>query len=185
MRVDKGRWRAQLLAARRAVPPEVRAAEADALARVVPRWTGMVCAYHPVGTEPGSAGILDALRDGGARVLLPVVAGHGTLDWAEHDGALRSGPLGLLEPVGPRLGSAAVADAAVVLVPALAVDRGGTRLGRGAGYYDRTLLLTTGGTQLVAVVRDVELVEELPAEQHDVRVTAALTPGRGLLPLQP
>ncbi|MFZ0875798.1 MAG: 5-formyltetrahydrofolate cyclo-ligase, partial [Pseudonocardiaceae bacterium] len=71
----------------------------------------------------------------------------------------------------------------LVLVPALAVDRTGVRLGRGGGHYDRTLPLATPGTPLVAIVRDDEVLAALPAQPHDVPVTAALTPARGLIPL--
>ena len=74
-------------------------------------------------------------------------------------------------------------DATVVFVPALAVDRTGARLGRGAGFYDRTLPLARPAARLVAVVRDDELVDEIPAETHDVPMTHALTPGRGLVEL--
>ncbi|MBV8540958.1 MAG: 5-formyltetrahydrofolate cyclo-ligase, partial [Pseudonocardiales bacterium] len=145
-----------------------------------------VCAYWPVGNEPGSPALLDGLVRRGCRVLLPVVgAAAVALDWAEYTGAgsLRAGPLGLLEPTGPRLGRAAIAAAVLVLVPALAVDRRGTRLGRGGGHYDRTLPLASPGTPLVAIVRDDEVLASLPAQPHDVPVTAALTPRRGLLPL--
>jgi 5-formyltetrahydrofolate cyclo-ligase len=68
----------------------------------------------------------------------------------------------------------------VVLVPALAVDRRGVRLGRGGGFYDRSLSFCRPGARLVAVVRDSELVDELPGEPHDVPMTHALTPGGGL-----
>jgi 5-formyltetrahydrofolate cyclo-ligase len=81
------------------------------------------------------------------------------------------------------LGPDAVALASVILVPALAVDRTGVRLGRGAGFYDRSLPLADPSARLVAVVRDDELVESLPAEPHDVRMTHVLTPERGLVPL--
>jgi len=70
-----------------------------------------------------------------------------------------------------------------VLVPALAVDRRGVRLGRGGGFYDRSLPLCAPGARLVAVVRDEEVVDELPAEPHDVPMTHALTPGAGLIAL--
>jgi 5-formyltetrahydrofolate cyclo-ligase len=55
------------------------------------------------------------------------------------------------------------------------------RLGRGAGHYDQSLPLASNGTELVAVVRDQEIFEQLPSEPHDVRMTAVLTPNRGLL----
>jgi len=202
----KPAWRAALLAARAAVPSSVRLAEAAALASWVGTLSGTVCAYHPVGTEPGSTLMLDALVAAGCRVLLPVVAGHGAaLDWAAHTGGaaaggggaggggagggagggLAAGPYGLLEPVGPRLGRIAVASADTVLVPALAVDRRGVRLGRGGGYYDRTLVLAARSARLVAVVRDCEVVPELPADPHDVPMTTALTPSSGFTPLGP
>lgn len=139
-----------------------------------------VCAYVASVAEPGSLAMVEALRSHGLRVLLPVVVGDG-LDWAGFDGRLRVGAFGLREPVGPLLGAEAVGSAALVLVPALAVDHSGVRLGKGGGYYDRALGLAAG--PVVAVVRDEEFVPSLPAEPHDVRVDAVLTPGRGVVRL--
>jgi len=68
----------------------------------------------------------------------------------------------------------------VVIVPALAVDVRGTRLGRGAGFYDRSLPLRDPSARLIAVVRDDELVDELPADPHDIPMTHAATPGGGV-----
>ncbi|MGH3935348.1 MAG: 5-formyltetrahydrofolate cyclo-ligase [Pseudonocardiaceae bacterium] len=183
----KSEWRQRLAAARRAVPAAVREAEAAVLAATpLPLGLpGTVCAYWPVGAEPGSPALLDGLVRRGCRVLLPVVRPVGPLDWAEYTGpeSLRAGPLGLREPTGPRLGCVAVATAVLVLVPALAVDQRGVRLGRGGGYYDRTLPLAAPDTPLVAIVRDDEVLAALPVQPHDVPVTAALTPGMGLLSL--
>ncbi|HEV7452095.1 MAG TPA: 5-formyltetrahydrofolate cyclo-ligase [Pseudonocardiaceae bacterium] len=196
--IAKSELRRRLSAARRAVPAAAQEAEAAALAAAPLRqWfdpasrsqslglPGTVCAYWPVSAEPGSPALLDGLVRRACRVLLPVVGRLGPLDWAEYTGAesLRAGPLGLREPAGPRLGCAAIATAVLVLVPAMAVDRHGVRLGRGGGHYDRTLPLATPGTPLVAIVRDDEVLAALPAQPHDVPVTAALTPGRGLIPL--
>ncbi|WHT20124.1 5-formyltetrahydrofolate cyclo-ligase [Crossiella sp. CA-258035] len=186
---SKNDWRARLVAARRAVPGPVRAAEAAALTTAAVAWAaaldGPVAAYVPVGAEPGSPAMVDALRASGVRVLLPVVTGAAPLDWAEYTGpdSLSPARFGLLEPNGPRLGEAALTEVAGLLVPALAVDRAGTRLGRGAGHYDRSLPLVRAGVPVVAVVRDEELVAALPAEPHDVRMTGALTPGGGLVVL--
>lgn len=184
----KARWRRELRATRRAVPASVRFAEAIALAAQltsgkVVRPGQTLCGYVPVGSEPGSAQMLDDIADFGVRVLLPVISGRGPLDWAWYAGpdSLRAGPYGLLQPIGERLGHAALRIADLVLVPALAVDRRGTRLGQGAGHYDQSLPLSAPGTPVVAVVRDQEMVAELPSEPHDVPVTAALTPNRGLL----
>lgn len=191
LRDRKTTLRAQLLGARRATSPADRAAQATALAVSVRQATDSfdvtagqtVCAYLAIGSEPGSVALLDALRDAGYRVLLPIVVGAAPLDWAEYTGehALQPGLHGLREPTGDRLGPSGIGEAALVLVPALAVDRTGTRLGKGGGHYDRSLPLTDA--PLVAVVRDEELVDELPVEPHDIRMSAALTPGRGLLRL--
>jgi 5-formyltetrahydrofolate cyclo-ligase len=189
-RPTKKEWRIRLTAARRAIPVEVREQRAAALtaAAVALAATtgGPVCAYLPIGSEPGSAELPEALRAAGHEVLLPVVpAEPGPLDWARYDGPgdLGPGPIGLREPIGTRLGPAAVARARLVLVPALAVDRRGIRIGKGAGYYDRSLPLAAPGTPLVVVVYDDELVDELPAESHDWRMTAALRPDSGVTPL--
>jgi 5-formyltetrahydrofolate cyclo-ligase len=190
IRAAKDEWRARLVAARRALAPAERAARAAALAsgavRVAATTGTTVCAYLPVGAEPGTSSLVEALRAAGHEVLLPVVPPVvGPLDWARFEGtdALGPGPLGLREPVGPRLGVSAITRCGLVLVPALAADRRGARLGRGGGYYDRTLPLASPGTPLVVVLNDEELVAAVPVEPHDVRVTAALLPAAGLVPL--
>jgi 5-formyltetrahydrofolate cyclo-ligase len=186
----KDRWRARLVAARRALPAEVRAERATALAAAAVRLAattgGPVCAYLPIGSEPGSPELVEALHAAGHEVLLPVVPAElGPLDWARYDGPddLGAGPIGLREPTGERLGPGAIGRAELVLVPALAVDRSGIRIGKGAGYYDRSLPFAAPGVPLVVVLNDEELVDELPAEPHDRRVTAMLAPGTGLTPL--
>jgi 5-formyltetrahydrofolate cyclo-ligase len=178
------------VAARKAIPAEERAARAAALAAaavdLAATTGGPVCAYLPVGSEPGSPELVAALHRAGHQVLLPVVPPEpGPLDWAAYTGpdSLAAGPLGLREPTGPRLGPDAVSRARLVLVPGLAVDRAGARLGRGGGYYDRTLPLVRPGTPVVVVLNDEELLDRLPAEPHDRPVTGALLPGAGLVTL--
>ena len=186
----KAGLRDAILRARRAVPKQLREAEADALrAHLSGLVSGAqtVCAYVPVGSEPGSIELLDSLLGMGVRVLVPVARTDAAgvplpLQWGEYRrGGLVEASFRLREPPQPWLPADALAAAAVVLVPALAVDRTGVRLGRGAGFYDRSLSLADPAARLVAVVRDDELVDRLPAEPHDVRMTHALTPGRGLV----
>jgi 5-formyltetrahydrofolate cyclo-ligase len=193
--LTKAAWRVRLAAARKAVPAQTRAAEALALAGAIEDGVGgdgtlggpagTVCGYVPREPEPGSLALLDALRSRGLRVLVPVVVGTAPLDWGEYLGAesLRPGPFGLREPSAPRLGPGAVRAVDAVLVPALAVDRRGVRIGKGGGHYDRSLALVEPGMPLIAVVRDDELVDELPVELHDVSMTAVLTPYGGLVHL--
>lgn len=176
-------WRARLLAARAELSPGELDAAADALCRhVLERMGGMrrIAAYVPVGREPGSPRMLDALREGGTEVLLPVVVTDG-LDWARYDGVdeLVAGSLGTRAPSGPRLGPGSIAAADAVLLPALAVDHGGVRLGRGGGYYDRALAVVPAGRPLIALLHDGELVVRLPADPWDRTVTAVVSPDIG------
>jgi 5-formyltetrahydrofolate cyclo-ligase len=170
--------RAAATARRAARTIEERAAAGVGLAsHGIAAWgqLGCLAAYVGVGTEPPTLPLLDALRAAGVRVLLPVISGE-QLDWAAYDGidALVEGPLGLAEPAGARLGGAALLDADRVLVPALAVDAAGHRLGRGRGYYDRALASVTA--PVIAVVYDDDLVDDVPVEVHDRDIDGRLTP---------
>ncbi|WP_246842891.1 5-formyltetrahydrofolate cyclo-ligase [Allokutzneria sp. NRRL B-24872] len=188
IRQAKKAWRERLSHGRAALPDQVLADRAEALASTLSDWAatysgGTVCAYVPIGAEPGSPALLSSLLDAGCRVLLPVVTGRSPLAWSEHTGELLPAKFGLLEPPGPRLDASAMGAADAVLVPALAVDRRGVRLGRGAGHYDRSLPFVRPGTPLVAVVHPEEFVDELPGEEHDVRMTAVLVPHADVRPL--
>lgn len=182
--------RRSIRAARRGRPPADREADAAGLVHVVtdlPEIAAARCVavYASMAGEPGTAPLRAALRERGVRVILPVVLPDGLLDWAEDTGELVA-PVGFGgdEPPGPRLGRDGIRQADVVLVPALAVDTLGRRLGQGAGYYDRALPLLDAGVPVVAVVHDGELfdaaVEPVPSEPHDVRVDAVVTPTRHL-----
>lgn len=189
----KTELRAGVLRARRAVPTDRRDSESQALRHWLPtlvRSGQTVCAYVPVGSEPGEQSLLDTMLELGVRVLLPVARkdkdGRAMpMQWGPYEpGSLVAAEFGLREPAPPWLPAGRIADADVVLVPALAVDRHGNRLGRGAGFYDRSLIYAAPHARLVAVVRDDELVDELPADPHDVRMTHALTPSGGIVTLQ-
>ncbi|MGE2723471.1 5-formyltetrahydrofolate cyclo-ligase [Mycolicibacterium pulveris] len=192
MDVTKTELRVAILAARRAVPPQEHDADAHALVTHVAAVCAddeNLCAYVPVGSEPGSAELIDSLYRRGVRVLLPVARHDAAgipipLQWGEYrPGKLVDARFGLREPAPPWLAAEAVAGVSTILVPALAVDRAGVRLGRGAGFYDRSLRLAGPATRLIAVVRDEELLDALPAEPHDVPMTHVLTPRRGLIAL--
>jgi 5-formyltetrahydrofolate cyclo-ligase len=179
----KSAVRTRLLAERRSRPAAERAAAAVATSAALLQGlagAGTVAAYVPDEFEPGHGRIPAAFTELGTRVLLPVVPSEGhELRWAVDTGRLAPGRFGLLEPVGPRLGPAALGTADIVVLPALAVSRDGVRLGRGGGYYDRALRHVRPDAVLVAVVFDDELVDDLPAEPHDRRVTAVVTPSGG------
>lgn len=134
-----------------------------------------VAAYVSLPGEPGTGPLLDALRERGRHVLLPVLRPDNDLDWARYDGRLVPAGRGMLEPSGARLGPESVAGADVVLVPALAVGRSGMRLGRGGGSYDRALARVPVGTPTCALLHDGELLDTVPTAPHDRPVTAVAT----------
>jgi 5-formyltetrahydrofolate cyclo-ligase len=144
-----------------------------------------VAAYVSVGSEPGTPALLDALRARGVRVLLPALLPDNDLDWGVYTGEGSLAPvrhgarMTLLEPSGERLGPDAVTTADVVLLPGLAVDARGMRLGRGGGSYDRVLARlerADAHPALVVLLYDTEVVERVPAEAHDRPVQAVVTP---------
>ncbi|MEU9306756.1 5-formyltetrahydrofolate cyclo-ligase [Streptomyces sp. NPDC048256] len=187
---DKRTLRRGFLAVRnRLTPDDVRAAAVALAERALelPELTHArtVAAYVSVGTEPGTLALLDALRARGVRVLLPALLPDNDLDWGAYTGedalarVLHGGKMALLEPAGERLGPDAVTAADVVLLPGLAVDAHGTRLGRGGGSYDRVLArLADSGAHpaLVVLLYDAEVVEHVPGEAHDRPVHAVVTP---------
>lgn len=131
-----------------------------------------VACYAGIDLEPPTAPLIQALQARGSRVILPVVRADGGLDWSSGGTLVRR--RGLLEPVGGT--AAALSEAGLVLVPALAVDRQGHRLGRGGGFYDRALADLARTTKVLAVVFDDELLDAVPVDAHDRSVDGALTP---------
>jgi 5-formyltetrahydrofolate cyclo-ligase len=125
--------------------------------------------------EPGGAFLLAALLATGRAVMIPVVRPDRDLDWARADPAHVPGAR-LSEPAGDRVGPDMIRTAAVVFVPALAVDRLGVRLGRGGGSYDRALPRVPAATPVIALLYDGEMAANLPAEPHDRPVTAVIDP---------
>ena len=183
----KAALRAQILARRSALPADQRSAAGtlirDAvLAEPQVQMAGTIAAYYSIGAEPGTHGLVFALWKRGSYVLLPVLRPDGDLDWASYEGpdSMVPGPRGLLEPGEPPRGVDAVARADAVLVPALAVDGAGRRLGRGGGSYDRALARVGPLVPLIALVYDDELVEQVPTEGHDIPVRATVSPRAGM-----
>jgi 5-formyltetrahydrofolate cyclo-ligase len=175
----KAGLRTRLLAARRELTETQRTAAGRALRDVVlaapqAQMAGVVAAYVSVGTEPDTRGLIFALYKRGTYVLLPILLPDGDLDWASYEGpeSLVPGPRGLLQPAEPPRGPRAITSADLVIVPALAADRSGNRLGRGGGSYDRALGRVGPAVPTIALLYDGELLDDVPAGRSDQRVRA-------------
>lgn len=170
----------------RAVLGTVAARDADGerladavLAAVSAHRGGRVCrvaAYEARPAEPPTRILLERLGAQGYEVIVPVTLPDLDLDWRPAFDAEAS-----------RLGRDAISDAAVVVVPALAVDRRGRRLGQGGGSYDRALPRRGPHALVVALLHDGELLEggAVPVRPHDVAVDVVVTPTAGWVPLSP
>jgi 5-formyltetrahydrofolate cyclo-ligase len=190
VQAEKVAVRSRVLAARGRLSEQERAAAGRGirdtlLSQAELQMAGTVAVYYSVGTEPDTTKLVFGLWKRGTYVLLPLLRPDGDLDWASYEGpdSLVPGPKGLLEPAETPRGVDAVARADAVLVPALAVDRAGHRLGRGGGSFDRALARVGPLIPLIALVYDDELVDRLPTAAHDVPVRAVARPASGITAL--
>jgi 5-formyltetrahydrofolate cyclo-ligase len=137
-----------------------------------------VATYLSMGTEPATGLLIALLVRSQFRVIVPVLTSDSDLDWGPvtAETVTMPGLRGTVEPAEPTLGRDAIAEVDVILVPALAVDQVGNRLGRGGGSYDRALTRARGDALVLAVVHDGEVLETVPTQAHDQPVHGALTP---------
>lgn len=176
----KSALRKAVLGRRDALDVEVRKSLSLAIMEDIPRLdcyrqAGLVLAYVGFGSELRTETLLRRVLDDGKVLVLPRV------NREEHDldlyevgdleQNLEAGTWGIREPkpeLCPRAEPAAIDFA---LVPGLAFDRSGARLGYGGGYYDRLLNGLFGPRPfLVAAAFELQMVDEVPLEEHDVRV---------------
>lgn len=134
---------------------------------------GVICGFLPLKSEPDLGPLLEALHVSGRRVALPEVTADDPMPIVEFDRVFgiretRSGGLGTRVPRHGR----AVEPAAVaaILVPGLAFDRKGRRLGRGGGHFDRLLDALPASTPRIGVAYEAQIAPEVPTEAHDRRV---------------
>ncbi|MEN9713954.1 MAG: hypothetical protein RLZZ164_618 [Actinomycetota bacterium] len=133
-----------------------------------------VAAYFPIQFEPNIRGFLDWALHNDIKLMLPSVSGS-DLHWVYFDGKTEFGQLGFEEATGK---PAKLTEADLIFVPALAVDLIGNRLGKGKGYYDRSLAAVFAGRKrpkVVAVVFENEVLLSVPAEPHDHPIDGVIT----------
>lgn len=129
-----------------------------------------IASYQPLPGEPDVTEFNQWAADQFQLVFPKVIADD--LQFAA--GPVRPGRFGIAEPIGEGVDSIDL-----VLLPALAIDRQGNRLGKGKGFYDRFLANYEG--PCYAVVFDEEVLESLPTESHDRKVSGFITPNRTIV----
>lgn len=142
-----------------------------------------VSVYASRPEEPGTLPLISALHDRDVKVLVPRLGDGLQRGWSLYQGAedlVERAPGRPPEPSGEFLGSHAISEADAVVVPALAIDADGTRLGQGGGWYDRALDDVRDDVPIIALTFSSEFRGPgelaLPREEHDVPVHAVITP---------
>ena len=152
-------------AARRDLPEELRGSPVIALSM-------------PIDGELDVTSLAGALRSGGWTVTLPVVVDDQSMDFREWTGTedLARGRYRVLEPLDGQ-----VLEPHIVVVPCVAVDQHGTRLGFGKGFYDRALASADRPVAIGAVF-DEQVVADVPREDWDVPLDVVVTPSTVIYP---
>jgi len=173
---EKQMLRLHVADALRAINPAERAEKSNMLAAHLARRLGsdpgLVLGFAPLRREPDWTPAIGA----GWRVALPRVVGermifHRVSTFAE----LTPGAHGTLEPAADEATRVSPADAVAVLVPGVAFDLAGARLGRGGGFFDRLLAHPQFTARRIAVCFACQLVERVPVEPHDIEVDEIIT----------
>lgn len=183
----KRELRLQLHAKRRLNPEssDDQRRRTDAAAQLSAGHQVLAC-YASLGDEPDTWGLLDVLHSQGVTVLLPLLrpypdgSSRRHPDWAVFEGrtSLVPGFRGIVEPDGPSLGAAALSSASLIWCSGLAATAQGDRLGTGGGWYDRALAHAAADATCGILLRDDEVLPELPTEPWDRRVDLIVTPSR-------
>lgn len=167
--------------------PAFSAERAPALAARLQELTGSlgartISAYLSTPDEPDTRAFLSWAAEQGIRVLLPVIREDGLLDWAEHDGTETiEATLGMPEPTSDALPPTELESVDLMLIPATAVGRDGSRLGGGRGFFDKTIAAMAECPPVYAVVHDEELLDSVPHAGYDQPVDGVVTPS-GIFP---
>jgi len=167
---EKQSLRLRMAETLRALGEEARAEKSARIAAHLKSLSGIVFGFAPMRLEPDWTDVIGA----GWEVALPRAQAEGLAFHRVTDlSALAKGRLGAREPEGGEVIDVAAAN--VILVPGVAFDRDGARLGRGGGYYDRLLVSAPASARRVAVCFACQLVDRVPAEPHDVEVDEIVT----------
>jgi 5-formyltetrahydrofolate cyclo-ligase len=174
---EKAEIRRLALAARRALPGAGEALRDVILREAPPPPGALIGGFWPMGAEIDTRPLLDALHARGHGIALPVTPPRGQplifRPWSPGT-AMARGPMGTQHPAA---GDPVTPD--WLIIPLLAFDRTGARLGYGGGYYDRTLALLPQATA-IGVAYATQEIPQVPTGPHDVRL-AAIATERGMI----
>lgn len=182
---DKTRLREIALTTRRAIPAEERPIRSAAVAgrvSMLPETASakVVIGYRAMPDELDPSHALAALASRGVTVAYPRIAGKGalTLHVVRADGDWETSHFGIVQPT---IDSPVIdpADVDVALIPGVAFDELGGRLGMGGGYYDR-LLPRMPQAFLVGLAYDEQVITGIPHEPHDIHMHVVVTPTQAL-----
>lgn len=128
-----------------------------------------VMLYYSLPDEVDTHTLVDSLLVSGKQILLPRVTGEGTMELRRYTGPadLAIGAYNIMEPTGELFDDYAAIDLAVI--PGVAFDREGNRMGRGKGYYDR-LLPKLRSTYKIGICLPFQFMESIPTDEHDVKM---------------
>jgi 5-formyltetrahydrofolate cyclo-ligase len=176
----KTELRREMIARRDALPADVRSAVAEAIAArpspVAAAPGAIVSGFMPMKGEINPLPLMKKFSGRGARLALPVIAGRGrplVMRAWNFGEPLVSGVWGIREPPP----QAAEVEPDIVLVPLVAFDRAGRRLGYGGGYYDLTITRLRARKPIVAmgIAYAVQEIAAVPAAPHDAALDLVLT----------
>jgi 5-formyltetrahydrofolate cyclo-ligase len=144
-----------------------------------------IIVYSPIHQEVDTELIVRSALESGKRVAFPVVVGHELVFREVQDiSSLQRGAFGILEPC-PTGKVVVPEDSDILILPGIAFDLNGHRIGYGKGYYDKTLHRIEGHGKIVGLCYDFQLVDEILGEAHDVKMDLIITDKRIICPVIP
>ena len=136
---------------------------------------GTLLLYYPLPDEVDVRLLIKDAFESGKKVLLPVVKGDELeLHLYEGEASLKEGAFGIMEPTGPLFAPKHYDEIELAVIPGMAFDSAGHRLGRGKGYYDR-LLPHLKAAKLIGICFSFQFLDEVPAEAHDISVCKVIS----------
>jgi 5-formyltetrahydrofolate cyclo-ligase len=186
MKDEKSRLRREILQKRDALPAANRVIHSASIlqrlfeleAMRAARWVKFYVSY---GSEVETPGMIAHALTHGKRVAVPIVKEGRQLILSEITNPVRElapGFMGIPEPKPEFVRPVALDDMNLLVVPGIAFDVAGNRLGQGAGYYDRLLSQASGRIPIAGLAFECQIVPRMPASSHDVKVDFIITEKR-------